>query len=151
KDQPIFDEKSLDEVLGYSVTRVRVASEGLVLTAVIALLLACAGIYGVTSYVVTQRKRENGIRLALGSSPQRLIGVQVRQTMAAGLAGIIAGLAGALATTGILGSLLVDVSATDALTLTVAPVALLLAAGAAAYIPARRVVQVDPAATLRHD
>jgi len=151
KDQPVFDAKSLDEVLASSVTRVSVISRGLALTAAIALLLACAGIYGVTSYVVSQRNRECGIRMALGATPRRLVSLQMRRTMTVVLVGSIAGLLGALTATRVLQSMLVGVSATDALTLSIAPLFLLLSAGAAAYMPARRAAQVDPVTMLHHD
>jgi predicted permease len=151
KDQPVFDAKSLDEVLASSVTRVSVISRGLALTAAIALLLACAGIFGVTSYVVSQRNRESGIRMALGATPRRLVSLQMRRTMTVVLAGSIAGLLGALTATRVLQSVLVGVGPTDALTLSIAPLFLLLAAGAAAYMPARRAAQVDPVTMLRHD
>jgi predicted permease len=151
KDQPVYDAKSLDDVLASSLTRISVVSRGLALTAAIALLLACAGIYGVTSYVVSQRNRESGIRLALGATPRGLVSLQMRRTMAAVLAGSAAGVLGAVAGTRVLQSMLTGISPTDALTLCSAPVFLLLAAGAAAYLPARRAAQVDPVTMLRHD
>ena len=151
KDQPVFDAKSLDEVLASSVARVSVISRGLALTAAIALLLACAGIYGVTSYVVSQRNRESGIRMALGATPRRLVSLQMRRIMTVVLLGSIVGLLGALTATRVLQSMLVGVSPTDALTLSIAPLFLVLAAGAAAYIPARRAAQVDPVTMLRQD
>ena len=151
KDQPVFDAKSLDEVLASSVARVSVISRGLALTAAIALLLACAGIYGVTSYVVSQRNRESGIRMALGATPRRLVSLQMRRIMTVVLLGSIVGLLGALTATRVLQSMLVGVSPTDALTLSIAPLFLVLAAVAAAYIPARRAAQVDPVTMLRQD
>jgi ABC-type antimicrobial peptide transport system permease subunit len=116
-----------------------------------ALLLACVGIYGVTSYIVSQRNRETGIRLALGADPRRLIGLQMYRTLKVALIGRVIGVAGAVAGTRVLKSMLVGVSTTDLVTLSTAPLFLLLVAGCAAYLPARRATQVDPLNTVRHD
>jgi ABC-type antimicrobial peptide transport system permease subunit len=89
--------------------------------------------------------------MALGATPRRLVSLQMRRTMTIVLAGSVAGLLGARITTRVLQSMLVGVSPTDALTLSIAPLFLLLAAGAAAYMPARRAAQVDPVTMLRHD
>jgi putative ABC transport system permease protein len=151
KDQPVFDEKSLEDVLASSVARVSMVTRGLAITAVIALLLACVGIYGVTSYIVSQRSRETGIRMALGANPRRLVGLQVRRTMSVVLIGSAAGVAGALAGTRVLKSMLVGVSTTDIVTLSAAPLFFLLIAALATWLPAHRAAQVDPLTALRHD
>src|SRR5262249_57067610 len=127
-DAAVCGASRLDGRPAACVTGVSVVSQGLALTAAIALLLACAGVYSVTSYVVSQRNRESGIRLALGATPRRLVSLQMRRTMTVVLAGSVAGLMAALGATRVLRSILVGVSPTDALTLSLAPLFLLLAA-----------------------
>jgi putative ABC transport system permease protein len=119
--------------------------------AAVALLLAALGIFGVLSYAVTQRQREIGIRVALGAHPQDVLRMVLGN--AAGLvgAGVLAGLASALALSRTMTSLLFDLSPTDPVTLL--GVAALLAAVAllASYLPARRATRVDPLVALRSE
>jgi len=116
-----------------------------------ALLLSAVGIYGVISYSAAQRRREIGLRLALGARPRDVIHLIVRQGLRLASIGVGLGCIGALALTGLLKSLLFGVSATDPLTFVL--VALLLAAVAvlASYIPARRATLVDPTIVLRSE
>jgi predicted lysophospholipase L1 biosynthesis ABC-type transport system permease subunit len=151
RDQPVFDEKSLDDVLAGSIARVSMVTRGLAIVAAIALLLACAGIYGITSYIISQRNRESAIRMALGANPGRLVALQMRRTMAVMLIGSCAGLIGALAGTQVLKSMLVGVATTDVVSLTAAPLFFVLIATLATWLPARRVAQVDPLTALRQD
>jgi predicted permease len=115
----------------------------------LALTLAAIGLYGVVAYVVRQREREIGVRVALGAPPSRVLGLMLRHGMTPVAAGLAAGLAAAFAATRVLRSLLFEVSASDPLTF--ASVAALLAAVAlvASYLPSRRATRVDPAVTLR--
>src|SRR5687767_3212469 len=117
----------------------------------LALTLAAVGLYGVVAYVVRQREREIGVRVALGASPARVVGLMVRRGMAPVLAGLAVGLALALFATRLLRSLLYEVSASDPVTFV--GVAALLAAVAlvASWLPARRAARVDPTVTLRAD
>ena len=117
--------------------------------AIIALTLASIGIYGVTSYVVNQRTREIGLRIALGARPRGVLALIVRQAMTLVGVGIVIGLAGALASTGLLRHLLFGVSAFDPLTFAATAAVLLLVALAASYLPARRAAKVDPLIALR--
>ena len=117
----------------------------------VALLLAAMGIYGVISYLVAQRTRELGIRLALGAQRRDLLKLVLGQGLTLTMIGVAAGLALALALTRFLSSMLYGVCASDPATFIA--IALLLAgvALAASYLPARRAMKVDPLVALRHD
>jgi predicted permease len=119
--------------------------------AAIAMLLGIVGIYGLLAYSVKQRTAEIGLRIALGASRQRVLGMIVRQGLQLAIVGVMLGLAGALALTRILASSLYGVSAFDPLTFAAAPALLLLVAIAACLIPAMRAASVDPMRTLRYE
>ena len=116
-----------------------------------ALLLAVAGIYGVTSYNVEQRTREIGVRVALGAARHEVLGMILGQGLRTALAGIAVGVPGALALTRTMQSLLFDVKPADPLTLLSAAAVLLGVAALACYVPARRATRVDPMLALRHE
>ena len=119
--------------------------------AVLALVLAVVGIYGVVSYGVARRRREMGIRIALGADVFRVRRLVVRESVTMVVAGLAVGAAGALSLTGLLGSLLYQVSPSDPITF-LATAGVLLAAGwAAAWIPARAGSRVDPMVTMRSE
>ncbi len=149
--QPIYDVETMDQVVSASLADRRLYLWLLGAFAGIALVLAAAGIYGVTSYLVAQRTREMGIRLALGAEARSLVALVVRQGAQVAALGTLAGLAGAYALTRLLSSLLYGVSATDPAVF--AGVAALLAGVAlvACYVPARRVTRVDPTIALREE
>jgi putative ABC transport system permease protein len=117
--------------------------------AALALILGVVGMYGVVSYGVAQRRREFGIRMALGAHASRVTGVVVREALALAGVALIVGLAAALGLTRVLAGLLYEVSPRDPGTF--AAVALLVAvvAVAAAWVPARRTTRIDPAMTMR--
>jgi ABC-type antimicrobial peptide transport system permease subunit len=147
--QPIFRVETMDEVVSRSLSSHRLYLWLLGTFAVIALALATAGIYGVTSYLVTQRTREMGIRLALGAPPSALKAMVVRQEAVVAIIGTIVGLGGAFAVTRLLASFLYGVSATDPLTYLSVSLTLIAIAILASYIPARRATRVDPTTALR--
>jgi predicted permease len=116
---------------------------------VIALLLAIVGIYGVMAHVVASRRREFAVRLALGAQPGALVAGVMRQGLRWSAAGIVAGLALAVGLAQLLKAFLFDVSTADTLSLAGSAAVLIAVSLAAAYAPARRVLRIDPAATLR--
>jgi len=119
--------------------------------AVLALILASVGVYGLISYTVTQRAREIGIRVALGASPRQVLFSLVREGALLTLAGIAVGLLGAALAARALRAFLFGVGTTDPLTLSGVALLLLLVALAASYIPSRRALRVDPAVALRSE
>ncbi len=151
QDQPVFDVKSLEDVLAESVTRASVVMRVLGAFAVVALVLATLGIYGVVAYSVSRRTREIGVRLALGAGLPQVVRLVIRQELRPSVAGVAAGICGALAATRVLGGFLVGVATTDLATFLAIPALFLVVALAAAYIPARRAALVDPMAVLREE
>jgi ABC-type antimicrobial peptide transport system permease subunit len=115
----------------------------------IALALGAVGIYGVISYVVSQRTSEIGVRMALGARPGDVSGMVLRQSGAVIGIGILAGLAGAFALTRVLSALLFQVTATDALTYAAVTAFLVLIGTVASWLPARRAAALDPLTALR--
>jgi ABC-type antimicrobial peptide transport system permease subunit len=117
--------------------------------AALALIMACTGIYGVLSHVVVLRRREIAIRMALGARPADVQGLIVGEALTLALGGVVLGLAGALAGSRLLRSLLFEVNPRDPLTLGTTAALLVLLAVCASVVPARRASQQDPAQTLR--
>jgi putative ABC transport system permease protein len=148
-DLPVSDIRTLDERLDQSVAQPRVSMIVLGIFAVMALVLAAVGIYGVLSYTVTQRTRELGIRMALGAESKSVMRLVVGQAMTPVLIGVILGLAGAWGATRLMSSLLFGVSATDPLTFLAVALFLLVVAALASWLPARRATMVDPLIALR--
>jgi putative ABC transport system permease protein len=150
-EQPVSDVRTMESLLAKSVSRARFNTSLLAVFALVALLLAGIGIYGVMSYSVSQRRHELGIRLALGAQSRDVLRLVIRQGMKLALVGVGIGLTGALALMRLMSKLLFNVSATDPLTF--GSIALLLAGVAllACWIPARRATKVDPLVALRHE
>ncbi len=148
---PIGHIRSMEEVLSVSLAFQRLLMALMSVFAVLALLLAAVGIYGVLSYAVRQRTREIGIRLAMGAQRADVLRLVVGQGFRLTLAGLIIGVAGALALTHYLSSLLFGIKPDDPLTFVAVSLLLLAVALLAAYVPALRATKVDPIVALRHE
>jgi len=151
KNQPVYDVKTMNEVRAISVAVYSFGSATMAIFALVALLLAAIGIYGVMAFAVTQRTQEIGIRMALGARAIDVLKLIIRSGMFLAAVGIAIGLAGAFAVTRLLASLLFGVSPTDVLTFALVTSGLLLVALLACYIPARRATKVDPLIALRYE
>jgi len=151
KDQPLFDTKTVEDIVADSFGRQHVLASLLGAFAAVALLLAAGGIYGLISYAVRRRTHEIGIRMALGAQSGEVLRLILRQGMGLTLAGLFIGLFGAVATARLLGNFLFGVKPTDPASF--AAVALLLAgvAALACYIPARRATRVDLLVALHYE
>jgi ABC-type antimicrobial peptide transport system permease subunit len=151
KDQAVFNVRTMEQALSRSVAARRFSMILLGVFALLALTLAAVGIYGVISYSVAQRTREVGIRMALGASTTDVIKLVVRDGLKLVLIGVGIGLAGALALTRMMTTLLFGVTPTDALTYTTVGLGLIVVALIACCIPARRATKVDPLVALRFE
>ena len=146
---PVHNVQALRELVGRQIEQPRLSATLVFAFAAIALLLATLGVYGVLSYLVVQRTREIGVRLALGARRVQIIGQIVRQGLVLAGIGLAFGLAAAVGAGRWLSASLVDVSSTDGVTFAVVAVVLVVAALAASLIPARRASAVDPLSALR--
>ena len=144
KNQPIYNVRTMDEVVMNSIRTRRLSMLLFAAFAGAALLLAALGIYGVMAYSVTERVREIGIRMALGAQAGDVQRMIVRQGMTLTLAGVGVGLAGAVGLSRVLNSLLFGTNAIDPTTFAAISVLLGLVALVACYLPARRAARVDP-------
>ena len=151
KDQAIADLQTLEQIKSGTVSSDRMQTMLLAIFAGLALLLAAVGIYGVISYSVTQQTHELGIRAALGASRGSLLSMVIHRGMRLTLIGLGIGVAGALALTRLLSSLLFGISPRDPVTLTVVAAVLSAVALLACYIPARRAAGVDPMVAFRYE
>jgi putative ABC transport system permease protein len=145
----VFGLEPLTETVSRSVSERRFTMLVLGLLAGVALLLAAIGIHGVLSYAVEQRRREIGIRMALGAQPGRVLRLIVGQGVGLAAAGAVLGVGGAWLLTRAMNSLLFDVTPTDPLTFVAVPAVLATVALFASYIPARRAMRLDPVRALR--
>jgi predicted permease len=146
---PLANVRTLQEIYEKSLARTSFILVMLAIAGAMALLIGLVGIYGVISYSVSQRRREIGIRLALGAPERELARMFIVHGFGLALIGIACGLAGAVALTRVLGSLLFDVNPLDPLTYAVVSAGLMAAAIVASYVPAQRAMRVDPTEALR--
>ncbi|MGI9627994.1 MAG: ADOP family duplicated permease [Longimicrobiales bacterium] len=148
---PVSDVQTVDQNVATSMAQPRFMTMLLGLFAGVALLLAAVGTYGVMSYSVAERKREFGIRMAMGAQGGAVRGMVLRQGGVLAIGGVVLGVLGALGLSRFLGAQLDEVSTTDLWTFILAPGFLALVALVACYIPARRATRVDPVRALRED
>jgi putative ABC transport system permease protein len=150
-DLPVRDLRTLDDQIALGRWPLRVFGVMFAIFASIALLLATVGLYAVVSYGVNQRSREIGIRVALGASSVRILGMVFSHSLRQLGMGMGIGLAAAFGITRVLAALLVGVSPTDTLTFTLVALVLFAAAMIGCAVPARRAIRVDPAVALRDE
>jgi hypothetical protein len=150
-EQPVYDVRTMDAVVDRSLAQRRMSTALFGAFAVVSLLLASVGVYGVMAFGVARRVREFGIRVALGARRADLTRLVLREGAGLAGAGIVAGLAGAALLSGAMRSLVYGVGLRDAASFALSAGALLGVAVLASYLPARRAASVDPAVTLRGD
>jgi predicted permease len=148
---PVYDAKTMREHMRLSLFPLRAGAWVAGSFALLALLLAGLGIYGVMSYATEQRTREFGVRMALGAQRGDVLRLVLRQGLWLALTGLALGLAGALILTQLMKSVLYGVSATDAVTFAGVTLLLTLIVLLACYVPARRATRIDPLRALRHE
>src|ERR1700678_2845448 len=149
--EAVYNVQTLDTVIANSFAARRLSMILLGIFAALALVLACVGIYGVISYLVGQRTREIGVRMALGAQRNDVMRLIIGHGAKMALIGVTIGIIGALALTRLMSNQLFGVSAHDPLTFAAVAILLIIVAVAACYIPARRAMRVDPMVALRHD
>ena len=150
-DQPVASVKSMDEWLATSVSSHRYRTMLLALFALIALILASTGIYGVMAYSVAQRTHEIGVRMALGARRFDVLKLVVQQGMLLVVIGVVLGILGAVALTRVMSSVLYEITPKDPVTFVGVAIFLTAVALIACYIPARRATKVDPLVALRYE
>ena len=148
-DQPIAAIRPMTEWVAMSAAGARYRTTLLGLFALLAMILAATGIYGVMSYSVAQRTQEIGVRMALGARPLDVLKLVVRQGMMLALIGVVVGLAGALALTRVMSSLLFGVTERDPITFVAVAALLIVVAFISCFVPAHRATRVDPLIALR--
>jgi predicted permease len=148
---PLFGVKTLNQQIDETIIQERVVALLSSLFGIVALVLACVGLYGVMSRLVLQRTHEIGIRIALGAERFTVLRLVLGRGIAIALIGVVAGIAGAVGVTRFMATLLFGVKPTDFQTMLFAALALIGVATFACYIPARRAMRVDPIIALRYE
>src|SRR5262249_20517024 len=146
---PLSNVRTMDEIISRSVAPRRFNMFLITIFAAVALLLALVGVYGVLAYTVGRRTAEIGLRVALGATPAKILALIVGQGMRPILAGMAAGVVGAIGLSRFVSSLLFNVKPIDPLTYAVVVLLVAVAALLSCYVPARRALRVDPVAALR--
>jgi len=150
-DVPISDLRSVDQVLSASVARPRLVMSLLLVFAGVGVVLGAVGVYGVIAYAVGERRREIGVRIALGAEPRTVAGSVVLHGLRYAAIGVALGLAGAFAATRAMQTLLFGVTPTDPLTFGALSAFLIAVAALASYVPARSAARTDPMVALRSE
>ena len=148
---PVDNLFTLSDIFARVIGRYRTSAMLVGLLALLALLLAATGLYGVLSYQVAHRTRELGIRVALGAAPATVVARFVGRGLVLAAAGVAVGIVAALIGSRLVSSFLFGVQSRDALTFTVVPILLMAVAAVASFLPARRAGQVDPMVALREE
>ena len=148
-DLPIQSTVTMDEAVAASVAQPRFRMVLLGLFAMTATLIATCGIYGLMAYAVTQRRREIGVRMALGAQRRDVLRLVLTRALRIVVAGLIVGLAGAAGVTRVLQTFLFGVTPTDPIAFTIVTLLLMAVGLMAAWLPARRATRIDPCAALR--
>jgi cell division protein FtsX len=151
RNQPVGRFRTMDDLVSRAVSARSFLLWLLGGFAAMALVLASLGVYGVMAYGVLQRKREIGIRMALGATAGAMQWAVLRQVLVLAILGLAIGLAGAFALGGVMASLLYEVESNDPTTLVSVVVLLVAVAAVAGYLPARRAAGVDPTVALRSE
>ena len=149
--QPFFAFQTIEDLLSVAGSRRRFQTSLLAAFAALALLLAAIGVYGVMAYTVAQRRREIGLRLALGAQPRDVVAMMLKKGLLMTVTGMAVGLLGAAGLSRLLTNLLFGVTARDGPTFAAVAALLLFVAGLAAYLPSRGAARVDPLVALRED
>jgi ABC-type antimicrobial peptide transport system permease subunit len=148
---PLFAIKTMDEHLTWALWAPNMAATLALAFGVVALLLAAVGLYSVMAYIVSQRTREVGIRMALGAKRSDVLKLITGEGMKLAAIGVVVGFTLSLALSRVLSSVLIGVSAYDVTTFIVVPSLLAMVAFAACLVPARRATKVDPLVALRYE
>jgi len=149
RDRPLFAVQTLEQAVAQSIWQSRLFTWLFTVFGVVALTLACIGVYSVISYSAAQRSGEMGVRLALGARTGQIHWLVMRQGMFLAGAGLVIGLAGSIVVGRVLRSWLQSVNAADPVTYAVVSLVLLIAASAACFLPSRRASRTDPMTMLR--
>jgi putative ABC transport system permease protein len=151
RDLPLFDVKTMEERVDNATSKSRFAAALLVVFAGIALTLAVIGIYGVMAFLVRQRTREIGVRMAMGARSKDVLADVLKQALTVTVAGVLFGIAGSLVLTRAMSALLYEITPRDPLTFVVVPLLLIAAGVVASYVPALRAARVEPMNALRYE
>jgi predicted permease len=151
RNLPVDDVVSLSDHIGRSLVQQKLVARLASFFGLLALLLACVGLYGVMSYGVARRTNEIGIRMALGAHRRSVLWLVLHEALTLVLIGLVVGVLASLAVTRTAGSLLYELKPNDPLTITFATLLLAVVAALAGYLPARRATKVDPMVALRDE